>query len=122
MSATDIHASKISGPVLMIDDMVDTGGSVNPTALGLKRLGASHVFFMASHGILSGRAYEILTGDAFDQVFLTDSLPYRLPYTDKISLTSCAPIIASAIIRDYLGESVRALTSNDVPLDPITWY
>ena len=50
-------ASSITGPVLMIDDMVDTGGSVDPTARGLKRLGASHVFFMASHGILSGNAF-----------------------------------------------------------------
>jgi ribose-phosphate pyrophosphokinase len=101
----------VSGKVaILVDDIIDTAGTIVNAAKALKERGASKVYCCATHGILSGPAVERLASDEVDGVILTDSI--KLPderKLDKITQLSIAPLFAEAIRRVHVDSSVSSL-------------
>jgi len=95
---------------ILIDDMIDTAGTIVNAAKALKGLGSKAVYCSATHGLLSGPAIDRLSDDAVTKVVLTDTIP--LPSErklDKIIQVSMAPLFAEAIRRIHTDSSVSSL-------------
>ena len=100
--------------VIILDDMVDTAGTLCGAAKALKELGgASKVYACATHGVLSDPALERLENSALEELLLLDTIPYPAdrPVIGKIKYLSVAPIFAAAIRRIYEDESLAELFS-----------
>lgn len=93
--------------VIMIDDMVDTAGTMVKAATALKNKGATSVMACATHGVLSGKAYENLENGELDELIITNTLVTK-PHK-KIIVLSVAPLFAEVIRRVYHNESVNSL-------------
>jgi len=93
--------------VIMIDDMVDTAGTMVKGAAALKAKGATSVMACATHGVLSGKAYENLKNDALDELVISNSLVTQP--MDKIKVLTVAPLFGEVIRRVYHNESVNSL-------------
>jgi ribose-phosphate pyrophosphokinase len=99
---------------LIVDDEVDTAGTLaNGVNMLLKR-GAKEVYFCATHPILSGPATERIAASPVKEVVVTDSLPVpekkRLP---KIKTLSLAPLLGEAIRRIHTGNSIGSLFESE---------
>lgn len=94
--------------VLMVDDMIDTGGTVVHAAEFLKKQGASKVIICATHGIFSGSAPEKFESAAIDEVIVTDSIPLRpeMKKNKRVSVVSVADLLARAIQKIESGDSL----------------
>ena len=95
---------------IIIDDMVDTGGSIANAAKVLMQMGAKGVYVACSHRVLSGPAFERIEESVIKELIVTDTIP--LPEDkncSKIKVLSVAPIFAEAIHRIYEGLSVSKL-------------
>ncbi len=96
--------------VLLVDDMIDTAGTLVESALALTKNGAEEVYACATHGVLSGPAIEKITDSPIKELVITDTIP--LPpekQIDKIRTLSVAPIFAEAIDRIYEDLPVSTL-------------
>lgn len=95
---------------VMVDDMIDTGGTIAKAAEALKKNGALGVTIACTHPIFSGRATEILNADFIDQVVVTDTLPVpEEKRFDKLTVLSIAPLIARAINEVFEDGSVTSM-------------
>jgi ribose-phosphate pyrophosphokinase len=95
---------------IIIDDIIDTAGTITNAANFIADRGAKEVYITASHGVLSGNACEKIDQSAVKECVLTDSIP--LPEgekTDKMRIVSIAPMLAEAIRRIYHNESTSSL-------------
>lgn len=95
---------------IMIDDMVDTGGSIANAAKALIDRGAKEVYVACTHPVLSGPAFERINDSVIKELIVTDTIP--LPddkCSDKIKVLSVAPLFAEAIHRIYEALSVSKL-------------
>jgi len=95
---------------ILTDDMIDTGGTIVSAAELLLARGATEVWAMATHGVLSGSAIERLENGPISRVVLTNTLPLpvekRIP---KIQVLSVAPILADALAAVFDETSVSEL-------------
>jgi ribose-phosphate pyrophosphokinase len=102
---------RVKGKVaILVDDLIDTAGTMVQAAAALKERGAEKVYACATHGVLSGPAVERLAGSEIEKVLLTDTIP--LPpekKLDKITTLSIAPLFADAISRIHSDHSVSIL-------------
>ena len=108
---TEVEAviGEVSGkPVLIVDDMITTGGSIAEAVRIVKRFGAKKVYVGATHGVLAGPARERLQSSGAEQVFLTDTIPCVVP-PSIVKTVSNAPLLAAAIVRIHRSESVSGL-------------
>jgi len=96
--------------IIMIDDMVDTAGTMVKAAAALKTRGATSVMACATHGVLSGKAYENLNNGELDELVISNTLVLS-GHSDKIKVLSVAPLFAEVIRRVYHNESVNSLFS-----------
>ncbi|NLM43369.1 MAG: ribose-phosphate pyrophosphokinase [Clostridiales bacterium] len=95
---------------IMIDDMVDTGGSVASAAKALIDMGAKEVYVACTHPVLSGPAFERINNSVIKELIVTDTIPLpKDKHSDKIKVLSVAPLFAEAIRRIYEGLSVSKL-------------
>ncbi|MBQ1873504.1 MAG: ribose-phosphate pyrophosphokinase [Succinivibrionaceae bacterium] len=96
---------------IIIDDMVDTGGTLCHAADALKERGAKSVVAYATHPVLSGKAAENITGSKIDEIVVTDSIPLTdaIKETKKVRSLSLAPMLAEAIRRINNEESISAM-------------
>jgi ribose-phosphate pyrophosphokinase len=96
---------------VLIDDLVDTAGTLCQAANALKEHGASRVAAYCTHPILSGRAIENLETSNLDELVVTDTVPLREPAQkcSKIRLLSISEMLAETVRRIHLGESVSSL-------------
>ena len=94
--------------VLMIDDLVDTAGTLCNAADALMNEGALSVEAFATHALLSGPAYDRLEASAIKRLVVTDTIPLTRT-SDKIKVISVAPLFADAIHRIYADESISTL-------------
>jgi ribose-phosphate pyrophosphokinase len=93
--------------VVIVDDMIDTAGTLCKAADVLKKLGAKSVRACASHGVLSGNAIQRIEDSALDEVFITDTIPHpELDPEGKITVLSIAPVFANIMRRVYMYEPV----------------
>jgi ribose-phosphate pyrophosphokinase len=100
---------------VIMDDMIDTAGTLLKAAEVLKQRGAKKVYAYCTHPIFSGPAIErIERGDALDEVVVTDTIPLSRAAAGcpKIRQLSVAPLIAETILRISKGESVMSLFSD----------
>lgn len=97
---------------VLIDDMIDTAGSVCNAADALINLGAKDVYVACTHAVLSGPAFERIRDSRLKEVVVTDTIPLpkdKIGVTDKIRVLSVAEVMAKAINRIYQGLSVSKL-------------
>ncbi len=94
--------------VLLVDDMIDTAGTIVHAANFIKKRGAKSVRAAATHGLFSGNAMEKIAQSAIEEVFVTDTiaLPEAIRKNPKITLVSVAPLLAEVIRRVRTGESI----------------
>lgn len=110
-----VEAKNVIGDVdgrrcVLIDDMIDTAGTICAASTLLKESGASEIYVMATHGILSGPALERLEAAPIDRIIVTDTLPLPAqPRSKKLDVVSIAPLMAEAIRAIYLDESVSKI-------------
>ena len=96
--------------VLMVDDIIATGGSLCEAAVAVKREGARKVFAAISHPVLSGPAVERIAKAPIDEVCVTNSIPIpKEKQHAKIKVLSVAPLLGEAIRRIHNSESVSGL-------------
>jgi len=93
--------------VIMIDDMVDTAGTMVKAAAALKKKGATSVMACATHAVLSGKAYDNLDKGELDELIVSNSLVSK-PHPN-VKVLTVAPLFAEVIRRVYHNESVNGL-------------
>ena len=93
---------------LILDDMIDTAGTLVKSVEALLEHGAIECIAAATHPVFSGPARDRIESSALKEVVVTNTIPLRAEFT-KVKVLSVAPIIAEAIRRIHLGESVSSL-------------
>jgi ribose-phosphate pyrophosphokinase len=96
---------------IIVDDMVDTAGTLTQAVDSLIKNGANKVFAIATHAVLSGPAITRLTESAIAKVLVTDTIPLSpvAQASGKIEVISVAPLVAEAIRRIHGNTSVSSL-------------
>jgi ribose-phosphate pyrophosphokinase len=96
---------------VIMDDMVDTAGTLTKAADALKEHGATRVLAYCTHPVLSGNAVERVAQSALDELVVTDSIPLSpaAQACSKIRVLSCAQLLAETILRINRADSVSSL-------------
>jgi len=96
---------------LIVDDMIDTAGTLCTTAEAVKANGATKVVAAATHGVLSGPAISRIYESVIEEVYVTDTIPQgeAVRGCSKIKVLSVASLLGEAIRRIHLRESVSSL-------------
>ena len=96
---------------ILLDDMVDTAGTLTQAAKALKENGAKAIFACATHGVLSGPAIERINNSDIEEIVLTDTIPLagKQEQSSKVRVLSVAALLAEAIKRIHGDESVSSL-------------
>lgn len=94
--------------VILIDDMIDTAGTMVKAASAFKQKGATSVIALGTHAVFSGPAYDRIANSEIDEVIVTDTIPLQQS-CEKIKILSVAPLFAEVIRRINNDESVNSL-------------
>ena len=95
---------------LLVDDMIDTGGTIASAAKALKEKGAAKVIIAATHAVFSHPAVERLSADHIDAVVVTNTLPITPEHQfEKLTVLSIAPLLAEAISAVFDDASVSKI-------------
>ena len=94
--------------IILVDDMIDTAGTITKGAAVLKEKGASSVMACCTHAVLSGPAYKRIDSSVLDELIVSDTIPLKQK-SDKITVLSVAPLFSEVIRRVYHNESVNGL-------------
>jgi ribose-phosphate pyrophosphokinase len=96
---------------IILDDMVDTAGTLVEAAEALAREGAREIHACCAHPVLSGPAVDRIRDSALKSVVVTDTIPLRANALacGKIRVLSIAELVGEAIVRSYRGDSVTSL-------------
>jgi ribose-phosphate pyrophosphokinase len=94
--------------VILIDDLVDTAGTICKAAALLKEKGASSVRAICTHAVLSGKAYENIQGSVLEELVVSDTIPLKQE-TSKIKVLSVSDLFAKAIRKIHDHESISSL-------------
>lgn len=96
--------------VVLVDDIIDTAGTIVKAASVLKSFGAKKVYGCATHGVLSGPALDRIHNSELEKFVITDTIPLsEMARIDKIEVVSVAPILAEAIRRINGNKSVSII-------------
>ena len=101
---------------IIVDDMIDTGGTLCKAAAALKERGAKKVIAYGTHPVLSGAAYENIKNSVIDTIVVTNSIPAteKFKATGKFRYVSLAPTLAEAIRRINNDESISVMFNDAV--------
>ena len=91
---------------VILDDIIDTAGTLRAAAETVQAEGARRVFAAATHPVLSGKAFENLEAAGFEQVVVTDTIPMRVGAPENIRVLSCADLLTDSIRRIFTDDSV----------------
>ena len=83
--------------VILVDDMVDTAGTLTKASEIMMEKGALSVRAVCTHAILSGNAIERIENSPMEEIIVTDSIPHNLEGTKKINVLSCAKLFADVM-------------------------
>jgi ribose-phosphate pyrophosphokinase len=101
-------------PCVLVDDMIDTGGTVAKGASALAAVGAGPIYTAATHAVLSGKARQLLEESPIEQVVVTNTVPIpEDKHFGKLKVLSCAPLIASALRAVFEDSSVSEIFGGD---------
>ena len=96
---------------ILVDDMIDTGGTLCKAAEALKERGAHRVYAYATHPIFSGNAIKNISGGAIDEIVVTDTIPLsdEIQALNKVRTLTLSGMLAEAIRRINNEESISAM-------------
>lgn len=94
---------------IIVDDMIDTAGTLCKSAETLKEMGAKSVSACATHALFNGPALERIEKSVMEHVIISDTIPLRPEACSKIKVVSCASLLAEAIMCCQFGKSVSGL-------------
>jgi len=94
--------------IILVDDMIDTAGTITHGATALKEAGATSVMACCTHPVLSGPAYDRIEQGDIDELVVTDTIPLKKE-SDKITVLSTADMLGEVIRRVHNNESVNSL-------------
>lgn len=96
--------------VVLVDDMIDTAGTITNAANAMRDMGAKKVYAAATHGVLSGKAIERIENSAISELILLNTIDLsEEKKIDKIKVLSVAPLFAEAMMRIFTNDSVSKL-------------
>lgn len=102
--------------VVVVDDMVDTAGTLSKLTSRLKNAGAKRVYVCASHGLFSEEGMSTIESSSVDKVVVTNTLPLPLNASSKVIQVSVAPMLADVI----LAEHFRTQSYDDDDISEVT--
>jgi len=96
---------------ILVDDLVDTAGTLCAAAEGLKKNGARSVYACVTHGLLSDPALDRIHASAIEEIIISDSIPPRpdVKASPKVRVLSVARLLGEAVKRIHLGDSLSTL-------------
>jgi ribose-phosphate pyrophosphokinase len=94
--------------VILVDDLVDTAGTICKAAALLKEKGAKSVRAVCTHGVLSGKAYENIDNSLLEEIVISDTIPLKKE-SPKIKVLSVSTLFAKAIRKIHDNESISSL-------------
>jgi ribose-phosphate pyrophosphokinase len=94
---------------LIVDDIIGTGGTLSAAAQTVLDAGANEVFAVATHGLFSGNAFEVLQKGPLAGIVVTDTVPLRDGAPDLITQLSCADLLEDTIRRIFIDDSVSEM-------------
>jgi len=96
---------------IILDDMVDTAGTLVKAAQALERAGAHTIYACCTHAVLSGEAVDKINASSISKLYMTDTVPTldKLELSSKLQVESIAPLLGEAISRIYREVSVSEL-------------
>ena len=102
---------KVKGKqILIVDDMIDTGGTLIAAVRALIKKGVQEIYVSATHPILSGSAYQMIESSSLKELVVTDTIPLKQEKAKtKIKVLSVAPLLGEAIKRIHENRSVSSL-------------
>ncbi len=95
--------------VVILDDMVDTGGTLVESVNAIKEKGAKKIYSACTHGVLSGQAVEQIKTSQLEELIITNTIPVNDKSSQKIVVLSVAELFGEAIRRINQGSSVSSL-------------
>ena len=93
--------------VILVDDMVDTAGTLTKAADLMKERGAISVRAICTHALLSGDAYDKIEESNLEELIVTDSIPSRISH-NKVKVLSCAPLFAEVMHNVHSNKSISS--------------
>jgi ribose-phosphate pyrophosphokinase len=93
---------------VIVDDMIDTAGTLVKGGEAVKKAGAKRVFAMATHAVLSGSAYQKIAESSYERVVVTDSVPHANP-GPKVETLTVGALFAEAIRAIHFNDSISRL-------------
>lgn len=100
--------------ILIVDDLIDTGGTFVAAISALKKRGAKNIYGAITHPLLSGEAIRRIEDSELNKLYVTDTIPLRdLSPESKIQVNTSAELFAEAIIRSHYNESISSLFDVD---------
>ncbi|MEQ9404635.1 MAG: ribose-phosphate pyrophosphokinase [Cyclobacteriaceae bacterium] len=111
--ANEIASMQVIGDVkgkdvVLVDDMVDTAGTISKASTIIKEKGANSVRAIATHGVLSGNAFKNIEESALEELIITDTIPQK-GGSDKIKVLTVSDLFAKAIRKIHDHESISSL-------------
>jgi ribose-phosphate pyrophosphokinase len=100
-------------PCVLVDDMIDTGGTVAHGAQVLADMGAGPIVVAATHGLFSGKALQTLEEAPIQQIVVTNTVPISDDASPRLRVLSVAPLIASALRAVFEDSSVSEIFGGD---------
>ncbi|HZV11848.1 MAG TPA: ribose-phosphate pyrophosphokinase [Candidatus Kapabacteria bacterium] len=94
--------------ILIVDDLIDTGGTFVNAIYALKKHGAKKIYGACTHPIFSGNALARLQNSPIEKLFVTDTVPRKMQ-SNKIEVISVAKLFAEAILRVHKNKSISSL-------------
>ena len=96
---------------ILIDDIIDTAGTLCNAAEAVKEQGATEVYAVATHGVLSGPAMDRINASVLSRVWVTNSIPQeqRQQVCERLDVLSLGPLLGEAIKRIHHGDSISSL-------------
>ena len=91
---------------VIVDDMIDTGGTLAAAAKTVKEEGATRVYAAATHGVFSGDAFSILRASEFEEIVVTDTIPVGADRPENFRVLPCAELLTDSIRRIFVDDSV----------------
>jgi ribose-phosphate pyrophosphokinase len=98
---------------VIVDDIIDTGGTLAAAAQTVLDEGAREVYAVATHGIFSGRAFETLSQSPLSGIVVTDTVPLRAGAPDLIRQLTCADILEDTVRRIFTDDSVSEIFAGE---------
>jgi ribose-phosphate pyrophosphokinase len=98
---------------VLVDDMIDTAGTLKAAAQTVLDEGADGVYAAATHAVFSGDAFVNLASSRFEQIVVTDTIPLRAGAPENVKVLSCADLLTDSIRRIFTDDSVSDVFGGD---------